>query len=380
MIDKEKQQKQRERVQNKAVELSLEHKHLLLVWATGVGKGRALMKCIDKSTSRLKWLIMCPEIAQVENFKRDLEKHGYGHLMDSKIENVICYASFKNHQGTKLNLALNECHRLSELRENIAQTVSFDQIISDSATVPTEVRNRLWQTHPYFEYEITMDAAIQMGILPEPRITLYGVEIDDAQRRIEMVGRNKKIQLVTEREFLNKIDEDLSYWLERSSHEPWAATKVKSLGSQRKRFLTSCKTRAARDLINNMEDMKYVCFTGSVDQAVELGGKYAVHSRKSAKTNEEIIRKFNEGTYNKIFANRMMREGMNLDNIEAGIIIQLDSGQDEGLNFIQMCGRTMRAEAPEIFILYVRNTQDEKYLRRALSKIDKRYIKEHINV
>jgi superfamily II DNA or RNA helicase len=385
MIDKQRQAEQRQLIAQRVVELSLTHRHVVICWSTGVGKGRAVMRCIDASPSTKPWLVLCPEIAQVENFKRDLVKHKMEYLLEGKIADVICYASFKNYTGGQYNLALNECHRLSELREDIAKTVSFDQIISDSATIPSEVRKRLEKIHPFYEYNISMMQAVQMGILPEPRITLVPCVLDDTKRYIEstrFIKGKRQPYLTTQQQKLNDLNEELKYWQDRYEQkwESWALNKVKNLGMQRKRLLAECKTESCRWLLSALQEKKLVCFTGTVDQAILLGGGNSVHSKRTPKANEKIIEKFNKGEIKQIFANRMMREGMNLDDIEAGIIVQLDSGEDEGLNFIQMTGRTMRAEAPEIFILYVKDSQDEKYLRRALSVIDKRYIKESITV
>ena len=69
----------------------------------------------------------------------------------------------------------------------------------------------------------------------------------------------------------------------------------------------------------------------------------------------------------------MLQEGMNLKDIEAGIIVQLD-GEERA--FIQKFGRTLRADSPEQYIIYFRATRDEEYLNNALENIDKKYIKE----
>ena len=68
----------------------------------------------------------------------------------------------------------------------------------------------------------------------------------------------------------------------------------------------------------------------------------------------------------------MITEGMNITNIEAGIITQLDG--KERL-FIQKAGRVLRADDPIAYIFYYKNTQDEVYLKNALENIDEKYVK-----
>ncbi len=62
----------------------------------------------------------------------------------------------------------------------------------------------------------------------------------------------------------------------------------------------------------------------------------------------------------------MAQEGLNLTDIEVCIIVQLD-GEIRG--FLQKVGRSLRGKDPKVYILYVENTKDEEYLRKALDEI-----------
>lgn len=68
----------------------------------------------------------------------------------------------------------------------------------------------------------------------------------------------------------------------------------------------------------------------------------------------------------------MLVEGQNLNNIEAGVIVQLDG---EERVFLQKFGRVMRADSPVQYIFYYKGTRDEEYLNKAIEEIDKKYIK-----
>jgi superfamily II DNA or RNA helicase len=72
----------------------------------------------------------------------------------------------------------------------------------------------------------------------------------------------------------------------------------------------------------------------------------------------------------------MITEGMNLTDIQTGIIVQLDG--KERL-FVQKFGRSLRAEDPVTFIFYFKDTQDEVYLKTALENVDAKYI-QHIDI
>ena len=144
------------------------------------------------------------------------------------------------------------------------------------------------------------------------------------------------------------------------------------MGSQRKLLLGNTKTKVVSKLLSKLDKDKqrYICFCTSIEQAEQLGDKkYAIHSKNN--NSLKILDNFNNQKIDKIFACKMLQEGQNLVNIQAGIIIQLD-GQER--TFIQRFGRAMRANSPVQYIFYYRNTRDEEYLKDALQGIDKEYI------
>ena len=73
---------------------------------------------------------------------------------------------------------------------------------------------------------------------------------------------------------------------------------------------------------------------------------------------------------NSIFAVGMLTEGQNLVDIDAGIIIQLDSKER---SYLQKSGRVLRSKEPEQYIFYYKNTQDEKYLSTIIEDIPKEF-------
>lgn len=143
------------------------------------------------------------------------------------------------------------------------------------------------------------------------------------------------------------------------------------LGSERKRFLANLKTEIVKNLINKIKDKRYICFTGSIEQANYLSKNVnVIHSQ--VKDSDSIINSFNNGNINHLYVVDMLREGQNLNNVEVGIIVQLDG---EIGRFIQKSGRIMRAKNPEIFVLYFKNSRDEGYLENLKNEINKDYIR-----
>lgn len=383
----DKQQEERNKIQEEAVRLSKEHKHLLLEWATGTGKGLAIAKCIAASKSPKPWLIVVPEIIQIENYRLDLVKHGMDFLTERKIVHIICYASLHHYIGRAYNIHFNEVQHLSEVRLQFGFTFDFDQIISDSATIPKEVEDRLKTLCPFYKYELDVNEAIERGILPAPSVHLIKVFPNSVIKRNPhkykrtntfITDKNKIAQFDRAMKNLVELEEKLiKENIEKTGDDspiPWIGRKLNLLGGERKKFIAYCKNEAVEKLINQLGDRRYIVFCGSVEQSEKLGGNRSINSSRGMKHNKGTIEKFNNKEINSLFFNKMGKEGMNFLDIEAGIIIQLDSGNDQGLSFIQKMGRVFRAISPDIYIFYCPNTQDEIYLKKALKNIDKQYV------
>lgn len=377
----------RDSIQQKALELSRKHDHILLTWATGCGKSLAALKCMVATGGM--WIIVCKEITHIENWKRDIEKHGMSWMLRNKdasfadafrddnryiIWDIICYASLHKYEYAKeANLVLDEVHGLSELRELRIGDMLPGKIVSLSATVDEEIKQRLSSIKPFEEYNITTSSAIEMGILPEPKVYLVHKELDDSRR--EYVAKvNKKEVKLTAKGYYDHLTRNFEYWKTRFEEkgESWAHPKQMQAALDRKRWMAEYKTDLAETVLEKIKDRRFICFTGGIDQCNKLGGTNVVHSKISTKKREELITNLNNEVINSLFCVNMMRESINITNIEAGMIVQLDGVNDR--SFIQTLGRTLRGEKPEFYVLYIKGTQDERYVKTAFKDFNPKYI------
>ena len=229
----------KDKIQEEIRQLSLIYPFLAIQAATGVGKGLAVMKCIDSDNSGLKWLILVPEILQIQNLKDDIKKHNMEHLYN-KIEDIICYASFESYKGKEVNLWLNEVHRLSELKADISTTIRYEKIIVDSATIPFKVKDRLSKLEKFHYFKLSLQEAIEKGVLPEPVIYKVGIKLDKKLKRNE-AKYGKNTYLITDEKYAEKLDSELEYWKKRFNESPkedWIGGKLNKIGSERKNFFS----------------------------------------------------------------------------------------------------------------------------------------------
>ena len=372
--------------------------------ATGVGKSKlALDLCrdmVEPGEQLPSVLLVVAEIAHIQNWKDEIDKWSY----DGPIF-ICCYASLKKYRNTEWDVIIfDEAHHLgSELRLDIFSTITAAHMLFLSATLKQSLLDTL-ELHcgPIKVIKMGLQDAFNANILPEPKINLIPLTLDNktvnhfiveewgnkakrvtikcAYKDRWLYKRNKSrypnVELViscTQQQKYDYITEQFNYYKKRYMSCRNEAIKNKWLqwGSRRKTFLGLEKTAIAAQLLQKIGDKRLICFCTNIAQADMLSQETSVHSQK--KDSLDIIQKFNDRKINSLYAVGMLQEGVNLTDIEAGVIIQLD-GEERA--FIQKVGRTLRADSPEQYIIYFRATRDEEYLNNALESIDKNYIKE----
>lgn len=390
----------KEKIQRQAVEIFAEEKAVALEWATGTGKTRAAILCMEYwlERSKTKWYIVCEEVQHINNWKEEFKTHGKENLLEH-VE-IFCYASLHKYRDTQANLILDEAHVASDLRVDILKSIKFEKIVILSATLPYERKVLIRTFVDFVSFEITLKDSIDMKLLPEPRIYKVELALDNAgvkyvytykrgygQKPIEMsctftefdavLSKMREVRSFaihvrcTARQYYTMATRDMEDWrVQWKEHgSRYMLNNYLQKGSARKKFVADYKTPYVRHILGKIEGLRSICFCGSVKQADELGGTLAVHSEISG--NEKIVQSFNNHEINKIFAVKMLRSGVNLAGIQAGIITQLDS---KSLSFVQMVGRVFRSDDPILYVLVAKGTNDERYFETCLEGFDTKYL------
>lgn len=376
-------------------------RNILLSWATGVGKSFAAISIQSRMNAK-NTLICVAEIAHIDNWIAEYNKHNFSNLL--KTTTIICYDSLHKYTNTNFDLIINdECHHITDLRASYLDTIKVRKIINLSATVSFGEKlmlANLWGE--LYEHTVTLDEAISVGIIPPPTINICQLELNNVERdcvilfprgkspthEVECIYPDRKkfifgelhkgalIKIkATQQEQYTFYTDQMDFYKNRYNSGGTNFDRITWLryGSERKRALANLKTKAIIKLVNKVHKRKYICFCGSIDQAELVGEGKVIHSKMTKRQKDKILSDFQEGTIKSLFAVDMLKEGVNLSDIEIGIIAQLD-GQER--SFIQKMGRALRNPVnPEVYILYFKDTQDEEYLKKAISKLDPKYVK-----
>lgn len=386
-----KKEESRQLIKSKCEELFDIWPILILQWSTGCGKTINAINLQARMNSQ-KTFICVAEIAHIKNWQDEYIKHGFEHLLKST--EIFCYASLKKYKDKSCDLLiLDEMHHFgSDNRIDILSTIKYNALIGLSATI--ELSDKIDFTTTFSKpqiYTITMEEAIEMELLPKPKVYLIPLKLDNSIKsetiefkrgrnineiHCDYLQRNSYIYAKRKYPTLNLVihctQQEKYEYLEANYERAKIFKRSGWLrhGGIRKKFLSDCKTDKLMEITQNLEliEKRFICFCGSIEQAEILGKDNCIHSKKEVKS---IIHKFQSKEINSLYAIKMLTEGQNLEGIEAGIIGQLDGTERP---FVQRNGRMLRAEFPEIYVLYFQGTKDEDYLQNVINTIPEAYI------
>lgn len=395
----------RDSINKEVLKLSHNHNILALEWATGVGKSKAALDIVSehKFKNDYKILLVVAELAHIKNWENEIITWNYKKLYQDNIQ-VTTYASLKHYSDKYWDfIILDEAHHIgSELRLEILDNLKYDRLLLLSATLDLETINSISfnLSEKMYIHTVTLNEAIKSSILPKPKIVLIPLTLSnrgDTEVFIEEWGTKSKRRRFTSTysgrwEYLKNrrkyphvslevkctprqkymmINEKIEYFKKRTfiTNSEGLRFKWMQYALLRKKFLGEMKTNIVKKLLGDLENKRYICFCTSIEQANLLGGSNAIHSKMEDP--QQIIDDFNNKKINNIFAVGMIKEGQNLVDIDAGVIIQLDGKLRP---FIQKFGRSLRSKYPTQYIFYYTNTRDEEYLDNILDEIDNKYI------
>jgi len=407
------QNKQRNVIQKNALKLSKKHRFLCLEWSTGAGKTKAALDIAQdlfKSNPDAVGYLVCKESTHKKNWVSDMKKHGKSFV--EKNFKTILYASLKSQNKLADFIILDECHaltpkRITHLRQILQKGT---RIIFLSATIPVEKKELMNNLCKKIHYNVlSLNKAFEIGLLPRPNLVVHPIYLQNSisDKQWEFVAKKAKgkegkyikcthsemysnlktlpkgyglICIGSESEHYGALTKQMEYYDELSQKQgvPYEVRqgcrfKYLNIASNRKKFIAEVKTLTVKRLVESFraDKNRFICFTGSIKQVEELGADNAIHSKNTNDHNQNLIDCFNNSECDELFAVKMLREGVNLTNIEKGIITQLDSGIG---SFYQMLGRCLRHEFPEMHLIVLQGTQDVKYFKRSMKGFNEDYI------
>ena len=258
--------KTREIVQKNGIELASKYNKLVLEWCTSLGKSYGTIQIIEKLSGN--WNIVIAETNHKLNWIEEFKKHGKSKLL--KKVKFFCYHSLGKYLDDE-NYIFDEVHHIfSDKRMELLSKINIKYFIGLSATLTWKQKEKLKEVIGEFHVDkVSLNDAIDWGILPEPTVYFIGIELDNIKKYCKFHFNKDKYILCTEQEMYNRMSDRVDWLKGRYFDTRKEIHKILWLNyaNQRKKFLVECKTKSIQYLLNTLKNKRFICFAGNIKQA-----------------------------------------------------------------------------------------------------------------
>ena len=354
-----------------------------IIAGTGFGKSRcAVLACahVLGSVVDSKMVILVPTVQLQDQFADEFRKWDLEHCLDN-VE-IVCYQSAYKLKGNKYDLVLcDEVHLgLSLQYRKFFINNTYDKLLCMTATLPEEqeYEHLLGMLAPTV-YTITLDECVSLGIVAPYNIYCKPVLLTDSEKKQYKEINNQFVYYKYQLGEFNAFDEAKRLIGDSNAHpaDRKAAAGFYKAMRDRKKIVDFAKNKitAFQLLVANNIDKRILGFSGANDFTDKLVKSVsplamAYHSKKSKKYKETALKSFKDGDINILCSTKALNQGLDIPDANLGVICGLTS---KSLSMIQRIGRLIRfqeGKVGEIYILYVKDSQEEKWLKTAVSSLN----------
>lgn len=367
--------------------IKIPNKQILAELPTNFGKTLIALKWLDNTSNHQKVLIVIPRLVLIDNWKQEFMKWGFAHLLSRvRFVTYVSYPKLMLKEPVWDAVIFDEVHHLSERCREHVNLMQANRIMMLSATVNRDVK---WDLRILFKdlfiYKISTKQAIEEKILPDPRVYLIPLMLNNTDINCEIVkNKSQKTEIVIpykQRFEYNKVKNrrvvikctQRQYYNEISSLIDWYKNRFKQLflikSGERLKWLSNQKTEFVKSILKYLDKERTLTFCNSINQTEELG-KYCINSKN--KESDKNLKKFNEKKIKHITACTMLDEGINLSDCRIGVYAVLNSSERM---VKQKLGRLLRHPEPVIVIPYYKDTRDEEIVKKMLEDYNSELVK-----
>jgi superfamily II DNA or RNA helicase len=308
--------------------MCLENKAITLAMCTGSGKSRvSIMAC--KELNPKKICLIVPTVRLRDNNWKDEFIKWESKIIYEKIDRY-CYASIAKIEKKEYDLVIcDEIHNITEKSINFFLNNKIDRVIGLTATPPEdEVKKQLIDSIAPIGFVYTLSEGVKDGVVSPYEIQVIESRLDNKNKNVK-AGKSPNFYYITELkkyENLNNLINVLNY---KGQDATWAVMA-------RMRFLYNLKSKTdmGKYVLNNIIDpeLRTLIFCGSILQAETLC-KDTFHS----KSGDDSLNKFINKEINRLSCVKSLNEGQNLPEIDAALIIQLNSKKKDLVQRVKLC-------------------------------------------
>lgn len=349
-----------------------------IIAGTGFGKSRCgvlAMKHVLKERGR--GLLLVPTTQLQDQFAEEFYKWEAEHILD-RID-ILCYQSAYKLTDEHYDIVVcDEIHLgISPEYRKFFQQNTYDRILCMTATIPEEeeYRNYLMRLAP-IRYHISLDECVSLGLVAPYEVICIPLELNDEDKAAYKKAQNKFVQAKYRIGDFDTFSAAKLILAKKMPGDAGAAKMFFNAIGERKKVVqhATVKLEEAKNVISKYPDEKVLVFSGTNkftdDMADHLGG-LAYHSGHTKKQREGILDEFRGGGNKILCSTQALNQGFDVPDAGVGVITGLVS---KSLPMIQRVGRLLRLSTPgkvgKIYILYIKDSQEEKWLRAAVKSLN----------
>jgi len=356
-----------------------------VIAGTGFGKSRVGILAVDyilkqKSRSNKKSaLVLVPTVQLQDQFRGEFAKWGLGHCLDHV--DILCYQSAYKLQGQHYDIVVcDEIHLgLSNEYRKFFKNNIYDSLLCMTATLPEEdeyrdILNKIAPT----AYSITLDECVNLGVVSPYNISCVPVTLTPDEKAAYKKANNSFVQWKYQLGQFNAFE---SAQMIMGNKNATPGDKQKAVMFYRAIRMRKQIVDFAENKINKFKSLykknkgkRILVFSGANDFTDKLcdsvkPNAMAYHSKKTKKQKELALDSFRDGSINVLCSTKALNQGFDVPDANMGIICGITS---KSLSMIQRVGRLIRfkeGKIGEIIILYVADSQEEKWLKSAVKDL-----------
>lgn len=355
-----------------------------VIAGTGFGKSRVGILAIDyilkqKSRSNKKSaLVLVPTVQLQDQFIEEFDKWG---VSTDNVE-VLCYQSAYKLIGNHYSIVLcDEVHLgLSPQYRKFFDNNTYDKMLCMTATLPEEQEYKeLLKDLAPTVYKISLDQCVAKGIVAPYNIYCKALSLTPTEQAEYKKINNAFVYYKYQLGQFNAFDEAKRIMADKNAHpaDKKSAVLFYRAIRERKKIVDFASNKVAvfQKLVFDNMDSKILAFSGANDFTDELCASVdplsaTYHSKKTKKQREKALADFKSGAINVLCSTKALNQGFDIPDANMGIMCGITS---KALPMIQRVGRLIRfqeGKVGEIYILYVKNSQEEKWLKNATKTLN----------
>ena len=352
-----------------------------IVAGTGFGKSRCGVLAVEhalKSGDRA--LVLVPTVQLQDQFRDEFKKWGLEHCLEAV--DIICYQSAYKLQDQHYSIVIgDEIHLgLSKEYRKFFYNNTYDKLLCLTATLPEEeeYKNLLYKLAP-ISYSITLDECVELGLVSPYEIQCIPIELTNDERAAYKAINNQFVRAKYLLGEFDAFDRAKSIMKNPNSHpeDKRAAAQFYQAIRERKAIIDFAENKVTKfkSIVMNNLDSKILAFSGAnafTDRLASVIGPLAMsyHSGKTKKQRELILSAFKNDIIKVLCSTKALNQGLDIPDANMGIMCGITS---KSLPMIQRVGRLVRFQenkTGEIIILYIRDSQEEKWLKNSTKNLD----------